>query len=124
MFRFDENKPLYLQLRAEIEKAIIEGSLKEHEMIPSIRSLAQEYNLNPQTVANALSELVDGGLIYKQRGIGFFVHVQAREALLSRWQEQFRLNELPETLDRGKRLGVTRNEVIAAVETVYETQGE
>jgi DNA-binding transcriptional regulator YhcF (GntR family) len=124
MIRFDERTPIYLQLRREIEKAIIDGSIQEQQMLPSIRTLAQEYNINPQTVANALGELVDNGMIYKQRGIGFFVHERAREALLTRWQEEFRHYDLVEVLNKGRSLGVTETEVIDTVHAIYQETGE
>jgi GntR family transcriptional regulator len=124
MIRFDEKAPIYLQLRDEIERAIIAGSLRESEMIPSIRALAQEYSLNPQTVANALGELTERGIIAKQRGIGFFVQPDARKALLTRWRDEFLCRELVATLEKGKSLGVTGAEMIQAVQAAYSQSGD
>ncbi len=124
MKKFDDNVPIYLQLREEIEKAIILGSVKEDEMIPSIRTLAQQYRLNPQTVSNALSELVNEGVIYKKRGIGFFVEKEAQELLQKKKIADFRTNEMEQTIRKGKQLGVTRDEFIDAVESVYTQKGE
>ncbi len=124
MKKFDDNVPIYLQLREEIEKAIILGSVKEDEMIPSIRTLAQQYRLNPQTVSNALSELVNEGVIYKKRGIGFFVEKEAQLLLQQKKVTDFRKNEMEQTIRKGKQLGVTRGEFIDAVESVYSEKGE
>ena len=124
MKKFDDNVPIYLQLREEIEKAIILGSVKEDEMIPSIRTLAQQYRLNPQTVSNALSELVNEGVIYKKRGIGFFVEKEAQLLLQQKKVTDFRNNEMEQTIRKGKELGVTRGEFIDAVESVYSKKGE
>jgi len=125
MLRFDDTMPIYLQLREEIEKAIAAGAVQEGEMIPSIRALSQQYNLNPQTVSNALSELVSDGVIVKQRGIGFFVSEGACGRLQGRRSEAFRTGEMTQCIRRGRELGVTRGEFISAVNTVYdETRSE
>jgi len=68
MKTFDDQSPIYLQLREEIEKAIIKGAVKEDEMIPSTRILSQSYNLNQKTVINALSDLISDEILYKKRG--------------------------------------------------------
>ncbi len=124
MKKFDDNMPIYLQLRDEIEKAIILGSVKEDEMIPSIRTLAQQYRLNPQTVSNALSELVNEGVIYKRRGIGFFVEKEARGVLQEKKLADFRKDEMEQTIRKGKELGITKSEFIDTVESVYSGKGE
>lgn len=122
MKQFDDAQPIYLQLRDEIENAILAGMINPEEMVPSIRTLAQQYQLNHQTVSNALNELVEAGLIYKRRGIGFFVHKEARKMLLRNRQDRFVDRELPQTLTRGRMLGIGRNQVLRTVDVVYETK--
>ena len=68
--KFDDGIPIYLQIKEEIQNAIITQSLKEDDSIPSIREMAQQYRLNPQTISNAVSELINADVLYKKRGIG------------------------------------------------------
>ena len=119
MKRFDDTVPIYLQLREEIERAIITGGVKEGEMIPSIRTLSQQYKLNPQTVSNALSELVNEEVIVKRRGIGFFVNDGAHQRLLAQKSDSFRHGEMTECIRKGARLGVTESEFVDTVHRVY-----
>ncbi|MCD4827931.1 MAG: GntR family transcriptional regulator [Candidatus Cloacimonetes bacterium] len=119
MRRFDDTMPIYLQLREEIERAIISGGVEEGEMIPSIRSLSQQYKLNPQTVSNALSELVSEEVIVKKRGIGFFVNDGVRERLLERKSDAFRQGEMSQCIRKGARLGIDKSEFIDTVNRIY-----
>lgn len=119
MMQFDNMRPIYLQLREGIEKAILRGDLKDDDPIPSIRQLSQEYNVNPQTVSNALGELIDIGVIFKRRGIGFFVAGNAGEILRSRQADVFRTNELIETFRKAKNLGIAHDEVTEILDRVY-----
>ena len=120
MKRFNENIPIYIQLRDEIEKAIISGAIPEGGMVPSIRRIAQDYRLNPQTVSNALSELLTEDIIYKKRGVGFFVKEQAKMKLKNRKAKIFRENELASVIKKGKTLGVKKNEFIEVLNEIYE----
>ncbi|MDD3050330.1 MAG: GntR family transcriptional regulator [Candidatus Cloacimonetes bacterium] len=119
MKRFDDTIPIYLQLRTEIEKAIITGAIPEGEAIPSIRKIAQDYMLNPQTVANALTELVNEDIIFKKRGLGFFVQTNAREKLKEQKLQIYRETELREVLKKGKSLGVKKQEIKTIVDDVF-----
>jgi len=119
MKRFDDTIPIYIQLRDEIEQAILAGAIVEGEPIPSIRKIAQDYSLNPQTVANALSELLSDDIIFKKRGVGFFVQVDARKKLKKKKLKSFRDSELKEVISKGRTLGVEKEEIISIVEDVY-----
>ena len=68
--KFDESTPIYLQIKKEIENAIINKSIEEEEAIDSIRIMAKQYRLNPQTISNAISELLNEGILFKKRGLG------------------------------------------------------
>lgn len=124
MKHFNEDVPIYIQVRQEIEKAIINGAIPEGEMVPSIRKVAQDYKINPQTVSNALSELVSEGIIFKKRGVGFFVKDKAKKILRKQKAEQFRKQELHSTIKKGYMLGIKKREFIDAIEKVYNGKGE
>ena len=117
--KFNDNIPIYLQIKEEIENAIITSSLKEEEAIPSIRTLAQQYRLNPQTVSNAVSELLTQGVLFKKRGIGMFVEKGAQTKLTKAKRKKFLEIELKICIEKSKSLGLTKTELIKTIEANY-----
>jgi DNA-binding transcriptional regulator YhcF (GntR family) len=122
MKKFDDSSPIYQQLKDEIEAAIIAGNIREDEKLASIRSLAQEYRLNPQTVANAVGELLQEGYLYKKRGIGMFVKEGSRQKLSSKRKEQFKKKEFKKVLKNAKILGLSKQELLQMVTSYYEEE--
>jgi len=120
--KFDENIPIYLQIKEEIENAIISGAIKEDEVIPSIRILAQQYTLNPQTVSNAVSELLNEGYLYKKRGIGMFVQNGSREKLKDRRSEEYRRGDLKKVIIKGRSLGLKRDDLVRIIDILYSEE--
>lgn len=72
-YQFDNDKPIYLQMVELIKTEIISGRLKCGEKIPSVRELAVQAKVNPNTVQKALAELERCGLVYTERTNGKFV---------------------------------------------------
>ena len=72
-FEFDNNKPIYLQLVDIIKLKIISKELKPGSKLSSVRDMAQEFGVNPNTMQRALSELERENLLYSQRTSGRFV---------------------------------------------------
>ncbi len=70
---FDESKPIYLQIADAIKKAIARGEFKMGEKVPSVRELALEIKVNPNTVQHAYQELIREGVLFTKRGQGNFV---------------------------------------------------
>ena len=64
---------IYLQIARMLEDDILRGVYREEEQVPSTNELARGYNINPATAAKGINLLVDGGIVYKKRGIGMFV---------------------------------------------------
>ncbi len=122
--KFDDSLPIYLQIKEEIENAIITNSLKEEEAIPSIRTLAQQYRLNPQTIANAVSELMTEGVIFKKRGIGMFVEKGAQAKLRKKKNQKFHSDDLLKVIQKSRSLGISKNELIATIDTLYNEGGK
>lgn len=69
--------PLYLQLIEQVKLHIATGTLKAHDELPSVRAVAGEYLINPNTVARGYRELEQEGIIYKRRGMGTYVAEKA-----------------------------------------------
>ncbi len=103
---WNDNLPIYRQLRDLVVQRILDGSFAEGEAVPSVRQVASDYNINHLTVAKAYQELVDEGLLEKRRGLGMFVLSGAREALTSNEKQKFLDEELPAFIDRVQRLGL------------------
>lgn len=72
--------PIYLQIVEQIKRSVAMGRLKPEESLPSVRQLAMELTINPNTVARAYLELEHGGVIYKRQGQGTFVAAQGLDA--------------------------------------------
>ena len=68
-----DGRPLYLQIMDEVRRAIVIGTLKAEDPLPSVRELAAELVLNPRTISQAYQELEREGVIYVRRGQGTFV---------------------------------------------------
>jgi GntR family transcriptional regulator len=103
---WNDNQPIYRQLRDLVLERILDGSFAEGEAVPSVRQVASDYNINHLTVAKAYQELVDDGLLEKKRGLGMFVLSGAREKLTDDEQQKFLEEELPAFAERATRLGL------------------
>ncbi len=103
---WSDNQPIYRQLRDRVVAMILEDTLKEGDPLPSVRSVAAEYQINPLTVLKGYQSLVDEGLVEKRRGLGMFVREGARRSLMKNEREQFLKNEWPLMLQRIQRLGL------------------
>ena len=68
-----DGRPLYLQIMDEVRRAVVIGSLRAEEPLPSVRELAAELVVNPRTVSQAYHELEREGVVYMRRGQGTFV---------------------------------------------------
>ena len=109
---WNNNQSIYLQIRDEISAQIIEGHIKEETMLPSIRQLSVEYQINPLTVSKAYQLLVDSDIIEKRRGLGMFVKKNARGQLLKKEKKQFLTAEWPQLKEKIKRLGIQLEELL------------
>lgn len=71
--KFDDNQPIFIQLANVFISQIVSNNLKKGEKLPSIRDIAKEYKVNPNTVTKTIDELVNSGLFEVRRGLGTFV---------------------------------------------------
>ena len=121
---WNDNTPIYQQLRDRIISLIIQGELMEGEAVPSVRQVSSDYRINHLTVAKAYQELMAEGLLEKRRGIGMFVLEGAQQKLLEKEQEKFLNSEFPELLRRSRRLGITRQQITEMIENEMRGQDE
>ncbi len=109
---WSDNQPIYRQLRDRVVAMILEDALTEGDPLPSVRSVAAEYQINPLTVLKGYQSLVDEGLVEKRRGLGMFVKEGARRNLMKNEREQFLKNEWPLIMQRIDRLDLDVQELI------------
>jgi GntR family transcriptional regulator len=92
---FRQNQAIYLQIADHISERILTGTWSAGERIPSIRELSEEIEVNPNTVMRSYGYLQDLGIIYNQRGIGYFVAEDAFQKTLELKKKNFIRRELP-----------------------------
>lgn len=112
--RWDDNQPIYWQLREKTIAAILDGSLPEGQPLPSVRQVAVDLQINPLTVSKAYQSLVDDGLVEKRRGVGMFVYEGAREKLMKSERIRFLKDEWPRIAERIEQLGLTLEDLLEA----------
>ncbi len=71
--KFEENTPIYIQIMNYVKEKIINGNLKMGDKLPSVRELAEEIKVNPNTVQRAYQELEREEIAYSKRGMGRFI---------------------------------------------------
>jgi len=109
---WNDNQPIYRQLRDRVVAMILDGVLKEGDSLPSVRSVAAEYRLNPLTVLKSYQQLVDEGLVESRRGRGMFINSGARTVLLEGERQRFLREEWPQISATIKRLGLEPQELL------------
>lgn len=102
--KWNEDQPIYRQLRDRVVAMILEGVLVDGDALPSVRNVAAEYRLNPLTVLKGYQELVDEGLVEKKRGRGMFVNEGAQKLLLKAERRKFLEKEWPKVVATIERL--------------------
>ncbi len=115
--KWDEDQPIYRQLRDRVVAMILEGVLSDGDALPSVRNVAAEYRLNPLTVLKGYQELVDEGLVEKKRGRGMFVNDGARTNLLKAERQRFLDKEWPKVLSTIERLGLNESDLLRSAST-------
>lgn len=113
---FDEDRPLFLQVAALLEEAILSGAYPEESQVPSITELSVSCKINPATALKGVNLLVEQGLLYKKRGLGMFVAQGARAKLMAARKEQFAAGYVEPLLAEAERLGLSREEVMEMIQ--------
>jgi GntR family transcriptional regulator len=111
---WNDSQPIYRQLRDRVVAMILDGVLKEGDPLPSVRSVAADYRLNPLTVLKGYQQLADEQLVETRRGLGMFINAGARAALLQAERQRFLAEEWPRVSATIQRLGLTPRELLEA----------
>jgi GntR family transcriptional regulator len=113
-FEWNDNQPIYRQLRERVVAMILDGVLKEGDPLPSVRNVASEYRVNPLTVLKAYQQLVDEELVETKRGRGMFINAGARTLLFRGERERFLEEEWPRICATIQRLGLRAEDLLDA----------
>ena len=109
---WNDSQPIYRQLRDRVVAMILDGVLKEGDPLPSVRTVAAEYRVNPLTVLKGYQQLVDEGLVETRRGLGMFINAGARGLLLQGERQKFLGEEWPRIHATIQRLGFNAEELL------------
>jgi GntR family transcriptional regulator len=113
---WNDREPIYRQIRDRVVAMILDGVLKEGDALPSVRTVAAEYRVNPLTVLKAYQELADGGVVETRRGLGMFINAGARDMLIKGEREKFLRDEWPRVYTSIQRLGLSPKELLNGVQ--------
>ena len=119
MYQLDlqSRTPIYQQLKEKILRLIMAGAIGPGDPLPSVRVMARELGINPNTVAKAYQDLEKSGLIYSVAGKGSFI---SGEETLDRQMTASVLDRCREAVREARSAGVDRQTALALVEEVYK----
>ena len=118
---WNDSQPIYRQLRDRVVAMILEGVLNEGDPLPSVRTVAAEYRVNPLTVLKGYQQLVDEQLVESRRGRGMFINTGARNLLLQGERQKFLNEEWPKIVATIQRLGLEPGELLQAPSPATQT---
>jgi GntR family transcriptional regulator len=113
---WNDNQPIYRQIRDRVVALILDGVHNEGDPLPSVRNVAAAYRVNPLTVLKAYQQLADEQLVEKRRGLGLYVNAGARDLLLQGERQKFLAEQWPAIHATIQRLGLSLQELLAATE--------
>ncbi|NCC91018.1 MAG: GntR family transcriptional regulator, partial [Spirochaetia bacterium] len=105
--QFNTLSPIYLQIAQYMHDLILNRVWKDGERIPSVRDMAMELEVNPNTVIRTYALLQEEGTLENQRGIGYFTAKDARSLVLKKRRERFLKKEVPALFLTMETLGLT-----------------
>jgi GntR family transcriptional regulator len=121
---WNDGQPIYRQIRDRIVALILDGVLREEDPLPSVRTVAAEYRINPLTVLKGYQQLASEDLVETRRGLGMFIRPGAREVLLSAEREKFLAEDWPRVCERVQRLGLSLEELLEVLGKGSEESSE
>ncbi len=111
----NDTRPIYIQIKEQLEDSIVAGRLQAGERVPSTNEFASFYKINPATAAKGINELVTEEILYKRRGVGMFVTDNARVMLIEKRKQSFYEHFILPLQDEAKKLNISEEEIINMV---------
>lgn len=108
----DENKPIFIQIKDQIEDSIMDQSYKAGDRVPSTNEFAAFFQINPATAGKGINELVAEGILVKRRGVGMFVTESAKEIVIEKRKQTFYDNYMLPLKEEAKKLRMNKEELM------------
>lgn len=120
MWELDSERPVYIQLIEKLKAGIISGYYKPGDKLPSVRDLAAQAMVNPNTMQKALSELERTGLIYTSRTTGRFI--TSDESIINKLKEEAAIAHIREFMEKMKQLGYKQDQILNLVTKLIKNE--
>lgn len=113
---YKDSRPLYEQISSKLSELILHGVFEVDSQLPSVRNLAMELSINPNTIQKAYAELERRGYIYSVKGKGNFV---SDTKMLQEEKKMDIIKQMQALIEEAKRLGIGLDEMKAVMEQSY-----
>lgn len=117
-WNIDSERPVYIQLIEQIQAGIISGYYNPGDKLPSVRELAAEAGVNPNTMQRALAELEQTGLVYTNRTSGRYITSDIE--IIKKLKQQSAKNIVLDFIEKMKQLGYEEDEILDCVEKILK----
>jgi len=117
--RFEEERPIFIQLAEQLEDGILAGAFPEESQIPSTTEISVRFKMNPATALKGINILVEDNIIYKKRGVGMFVSGGAVKRLREKRKSQFFERYVVSMASEAKRLNISADEIVEMIKRGY-----
>lgn len=115
-WNFSDDKPIYLQLMEQIQLRIICGTYKAGEKLPSVRDIASEASVNPNTMQKALTELERTGLVFSKRTSGRFITEDIN--MIKNIRSDLAKDQIETFFNNMKKIGYTKDEILELFQNI------
>lgn len=112
------DRPIYAQLIEQMELKICSGVYPPGSKLPSVRDLAQEASVNPNTMQRALAKLEEDGIVYTNRTSGRFITEDAN--MINQVKNKLAQEQIQEFLEKMKRLGFEKKDILSIITSMLE----
>lgn len=119
-WNLDSSRPIYAQIVEKIQLDIVSGRYKPKEKLPSVRDLASDASVNPNTMQKALSELERNGLVYSQRTSGRYITEDT--AMIEKLKETLASAQIQEFLTKMNQMGFDKKETLLLIEKILREE--
>lgn len=117
-WEINSERPVYIQLIEQIQTGIISGNFKPGDKLPSVRDLASEAAVNPNTMQKALTELERIGLLFTNRTSGRYI--TSDETMIKKLKEESAKNQILDFLEKMSQMGFKRDEILTLIDQIMK----
>lgn len=114
---YNDQRAIYLQIADMICEKVLTGSWKGKDRIPSVRELASDFQVNPNTIMRTYNFLQQEEIIYNKRGIGYFLSEDAKEKTVGLKKQEFLEKELPQFINKLTMLGYKISDIQSLIKS-------